>query len=461
MDITFLGGAGGVTGSKHLVEAAGAKFLFDCGLFQGLPDMRERNRQLPFPPESLDFVILSHAHLDHCGMLPLLVKRGFCGPIYATPATRDAAAFIMNDAAHIEAADAAWRAKHKFGAPDDREPLFTPDDVPAVLRQFSLIEYGDWQQLTDKIKLKFYDAGHIIGSAVCIVEVSEVGAVKTLAFSGDLGAPNMPLLNDPQVPSETIETLLLESTYGDRTHDPLPQAVSALAQAIQKIAARGGKIVMPAFALGRTQMIVYILENLFKAGELPNIPIFVDSPLATEITKVFTRHAEDFDDQARSEFRYDEPLQFRNLKYVGSVDESKRLNSFEGPCIIISASGMMTSGRVVHHLRHTLPDSRNAVFITGYQAQGTLGRRLLEGASQVELLGDRVPVRAEVRVFNEFSAHADKNQLREYAQKWHGLKNIFLVHGESSQADKFRDELAAANSNWQVRRPNEGDSVQV
>lgn len=465
MEITFLGGAGGVTGSKHLVETGTTRFILDCGLFQGLPDIRERNRQLPFPPESINFVILSHAHLDHCGMLPLLVKRGFSGPIYATSATRDSAQFIMSDAARIEEADAAYRAKHKWGAPDDREPLFTPDDVPAVMKLFKTLPYAhsdnNWQALTPDIKLKFYDAGHILGSAVTVLEITENGAVKTLGFSGDLGAPRMPLLNDPEVPAETVETLLLESTYGDRIHDPLPQAIEALEQAIKKVVARGGKIIMPAFSLGRTQMIVYILEELTKAGRLPTIPIFVDSPLATELTAVFTKHPEDYDSEATASFRGEQPLQFKNLKYIGSQEESKGLNSFVGSCIIISASGMMTAGRVMHHLRHTLPDPRHAVFITGYQAQGTLGRRLLEGTTHATIFGDNIPVRAEIKVFNEFSAHADKHQLAAYAGKWRGLKNIFLIHGEPNQADRFRDELQAAHPEWRVTRPDEGESVRL
>lgn len=463
MEINFLGGAGGVTGSKHLIETDNARILLDCGLFQGLLDVRSRNRVLPFTPESITAVVLSHAHIDHCGMLPLLVKRGYTGPIYATPATRDVAERMMNDAAGIEVQDAEYRMKHKIGAKHDREPLFSPADIPSVMRLFVDVPYArdvrGWQSLASNVRLKMYDAGHILGSAAPLVEISSGNSVQRILFTGDLGANGMPLIPDPETPEESVGVVLIESTYGQRFHDPLDRAIERLEQAVIRIAQRKGKILMPAFSLGRTQSLVYILHKLMKEDRIPRLPVYVDSPLAAEVTDVFRDHGSNYDKETTLDFGADDPkpLAFKSLKYVRLHQESKKLNSEPGPFIVISASGMMTAGRVVHHLRHTIADKRNGVLITGYQAQGTTGRRLLEGAKKIELLGDWFPVRAEVEVFNEFSAHADKKELTEYIEKLNGVHHVFLVHGEPEQADKLRDEWAMAHPEWEVKRPSEGD----
>ncbi|MDZ4225406.1 MAG: MBL fold metallo-hydrolase [Candidatus Andersenbacteria bacterium] len=463
MIITFYGGAGGVTGSKHLVEAQGKRLLLDCGLFQGLQDVRERNRALPFEPDSIDGVVLSHAHVDHCGMLPILVKRGFAGKIYATPATRDVAYHMMKDAAGIEVQDAIYRAKHKIGAPDDRVPLYTPADVEPVMERFEEIPYArhdaSWHELWPGWRLKFYDAGHILGSAITMLEVDNGGGKKRLVYTGDVGAKNVPLLYDPEVPEEEVETVLTESTYGGRDHEPLEQAIERMAQVINKVVDRGGKIIVPAFSLGRTQMIVYILHKLTDEKKIPRVPIFVDSPLAVEVTDVFKEHKDDYDKETVVDFSHAvRPLTFRNLTYVRDIEESKSLNVKPGPYVVISASGMMSSGRVVHHLRHSISDPRNAVLITGYQAQGTMGRQLLEGVKKVELLGDLFPVKAEVEVFNEFSAHPDHQELKEYLGRFKGVKRVFLVHGEAEQAEEFKRELERKHPEWQVRYPMEGES---
>lgn len=467
MNLTFYGGAGAVTGSKHLLEVEGKRILLDCGTFQGLPDIRERNRALPFPPESINAVVISHAHLDHIGMLPILVKRGFTGKIFSTLATRDVAHYMLRDAATIEEQDAAYRAKHRFGAPDDRVPLFTIDDIPAVMDRFEVVPYARqdrrWHMVLPGIGLKFYDAGHILGSAVTVIEAQDADEIKRLAYSGDVGPSGMPLLHDPEVPLEEVSTLLLESTYGGRRHQPLSAAVARLAETINAVVARQGKMIVPSFSLGRTQVLVYLIHKLTDEGKIPRLPIFVDSPLATNVTEVYRQHRQDYDVETAVDFGSDTagPLAFRNLSYIKAIEESKRLNVTPGPFMVIAGSGMMAGGRVVHHLRHTLSDPRNAILITGYQAEGTVGRRLVEGADTVELYGDRIPINAEVAVFNEFSAHADGLQLNVYANMIKGLKRVYLVHGERSQAEALHEQLVHAHPTWEVAVSQEGQTVTI
>ncbi len=467
MQVTFYGAAGGVTGSKFLVEVGDQKVLLDCGTFQGIADVRARNRFFPFAPDQIKAVVLSHAHLDHCGMLPLLVKRGFLGEIFATPATKQVAEYMLLDAAGIEEQDAAYRQKHKLGAKEDRQPLFETRDIPAVMKRFREVPYvwkkNAWHEVVPGVRVKLYDAGHILGSAVVVLELTEGQQKKHMMFSGDLGAPGRPLLRDPQVPDEPVQVALLESTYGDRTHEPYAQGLNRLADVIRKVAQRGGKIVVPAFSLGRTQMLVYELHKLRNEDKIPKIPVYVDSPLAIEITDVFRANAGDYDRQTQVDFGQagKKPLAFEGLTYVKSIEESKQLNTKAGPFIVLSAAGMMTSGRVVHHLRHVLADERNAVLVTGYQAEGTVGRRILEGAKKVELYGDMVPVRAEIEVFNEFSAHADKNELIDYAQRLQEVESMYLVHGEPSGAEALKLELQQRHPEWKVKRPHEGDTEEI
>ncbi len=463
--ITFFGAAGGVTGSKHLLTVRDTRILLDCGLSQGLPDTRERNRALPFPPESISAVVISHAHLDHIGMLPLLVKRGFTGPIYATAATIAIAKHLLNDFAHLETQDAKYNERHHFGPPDAREPLVTPADIPPVMKQFVAISYArdnsDWRDIASGVRLKIYDSGHILGSAIIVIEATTAGSPTYLAYTGDLGPTNVPLLHDPEVPTEPITTLLLESTYGSRKHEPQAAAVDRLVEVITRVCARGGKIIVPAFALGRTQLLVYLLHKMIDEQRIPRFPIYVDSPLAESITDVFQAHARDFDTAATTDFKgaHHTPLLFRNLTYVSSVMESKALNAAHGPLMIISASGMMTGGRVVHHLRNAITDPNNAVLITGFQAIGTPGRALVEGAKEIDFFGERLPVKAEIILFNEFSAHADSVGLQKYAEAFPSLKHVALVHGEPHQADDLAQQLKAAHPEWQVDRPNEGDII--
>jgi metallo-beta-lactamase family protein len=467
MTITFFGGAGGVTGSKHVIEAAGARILLDCGTFQGLPDTYERNRSLPFDASSIDAVVLSHAHIDHCGLLPLLVKQGFSGPIFATAATRDVARLMLKDMAGIEEQDADFRARHGVGRAAEQEPLFTRDDITPTIERFVAVPYvrasDAWFDVGPGVRLKLYDAGHILGSAISMLEFQEDGRRRSVAYTGDVGPAGMPLMHNPQPPREEVETLLLESTYGSREHENFDLAVGRLAEAVQRVCGRGGKMIIPAFSLGRTQTLVYILHRLTDTGRIPRFPIYVDSPLAVDLTDVYRENWRDYDVESEEDFAGDDhrPLAFRNLTYIRSVRESKELNNRPGPFMVISASGMMTNGRVVHHLRHSIGDERNAILITGYQALGTLGRKILEGAPVVDLYGSRMPVKAEVLLFNEFSAHADRRQLQRLAEAMPGVQRVFLVHGEPHQADDLRVQLQSAHPDWEVHRPEQGAVVHM
>jgi metallo-beta-lactamase family protein len=489
MHITFHGAAGGVTGSKHLLDTGSARILLDCGMFQGPPEVQAKNRGFTFDPKSVDAVVLSHAHADHCGSLPLFVKRGFRGPIYATRPTRDVAEQILLDAAHI--------------AEQDAEPAFTRKDIPAVVQRFVEVPYerrnGGWHDIGSGVRLKLYDAGHILGSAVPVLEVKTGKRPHCIAFSGDLGSPGMPLLYDPDVPTDPMDTVLIESTYGDRVHPSFGEAVARLAATVRAIAQRGGKLIIPAFSLGRTQLLVYLLHRLRLQNEIPRIPVYVDSPLATTITEIFERNKHEYDAHTWSDFPgpHDSPLAYPDLTYTRSQEDSQAINGKDSPLIIISASGMMTGGRVIHHLRHTITDPRNAILIVGYQAEGTTGRLLREGAKEVKLHDGiypvrsqtaRVqhrtmkgeadirlaqssrgsfartsngvyPVRAEVITFDEFSAHADQGQLLSWLGRFQGLRHAIVVHGEPTAADALRDRIARDHPTLRVDRPEEGETL--
>lgn len=478
MTITCYGAAGGVTGSRHLVDTGRSRVLLDCGIFQG-PGGGGRNRTLPFAARDMDAVVISHAHADHTAMLPILVREGFRGRVYATPATRDIMRHILRDAAMIAAEDAAYRKSHRIGPAETWKPTMTVADVERAMERVDAIPYarddgGKQHEIADGVTLTFSDAGHILGSAIAVLTLDgSDGARRTLCFSGDLGAPNVPILRDPEVPAGPCDILLCETTYGDRTHPSFTGATDALADAIARGAARGGKIIVPAFSLGRTQLLVYLLHKLADAGRIPRIPIIVDSPLATEITEVFRAHGDAFDAETRRDFPAGMPhgrvegvdrdghpthvpLAFAQLRYLRTIEESKALNAADGPMVIISASGMMTSGRVVHHLRHTISDPRTLVLITGFQAEGTPGRAILDGAPEVELHGETFPVRAEVVSFEAFSAHADQGQLLAWAGAIPGVRHAILVHGEPMARSTFAAALTTAHPAWRIDQPTEG-----
>ncbi len=460
MQITFFGAAGGVTGSKHLIQTNSSKILLDCGMFQGhRRQTRELNSQLPFKASDISAVILSHGHLDHCGLLPLLIKSGFNGHIYATPATRDVAEFIMLDSAHIQMQDAEHMNKHHIEGHEFAVPLYTTADVNATIKQFITVPYSEWHNINDEISFKFYDAGHILGSAVTVLEVKEGGSLKRLAFTGDLGPTKAPLLKDPVYINEEVPVVITESTYGNRRHKPLSAAQTELIEIVNRTIANKGKIIVPAFALGRTQEFIYLIHKLTDQGLLPTIPIYVDSPLATKLTGVYTKHVENYDAETVIDFLHkgELPLTFKNLHYTETIDESKQLNNLPGPLIVISASGMCEAGRILHHLINGITNPHNTILITGFQAQHTAGRRLVEGATEIKLFGRMYPVRAQVAVLNELSAHADASELQNYLEHVPGLTQVFLVHGEETQINYFEQQLIKSHPNWKIIQPQMGD----
>lgn len=440
--LTFWGAAGEVTGSMHLLEAAGARFLLDAGLFQGRrAEAARKNAELPFDPRRIDGVVLSHAHIDHAGRLPLLVRHGFHGPIYATPATRDLSAVMLPDAAHIQMKDAEFLARHGRSKGPESEPLYNLADAIAVQDLIVGLPYKRITHLRKHLAFEFTDAGHILGSASVDLRLTEDGGHR-IVFSGDIGRSGLPIIRDPDPPVGPIDTLIIESTYGNRDHESTDQAEQRFGEIIKRVAARGGKILIPSFAVGRTQELVYSLHHLARTGAIPDIPVFVDSPLAVDATTVFRMHPEVFDRREKLFERTDQVFDFSMVRYVRSVDESKRLNTLTGPAIIIAASGMAESGRILHHLANHIGNPRSLVLFVGFQAEHTLGRRIQEGADEVRIFGEMVPRRAEVETIGGYSAHADRTELRAWVKALGGpVRRAFVVHGEPEAAKAMADIL--------------------
>ncbi len=430
------GAAEEVTGSKHFLKIKDRLFQIDCGAFQGRRDEAdEKNRNWDFDASAVDGVVLTHAHFDHCGLVPLLRKKGFEGNIYTTPASRDLASLIMMDSAHIQAKDLEYLRKKakKRGEVFDGDALYTERDVIASLEQFITVSYHRSFYIGDNVEARFFDAGHILGSALTIVKSRQGSDELAIGFSGDLGRKNLPILRDPEM-LPAVDYLVMESTYGNRLHDPVETASEKLAQIVRQTANKGGKIIIPAFAVERTQELVYILHLLNDEGRIPKIPVYVDSPMATNATSIFRVHQECYDEEIRQAFtdHHENPFGFNELTYVVNTEHSKRLNTLKVPAIIISASGMCESGRILHHLANNIENPRNTVLIVGFMAQNTLGRKLLEKQSEVKIFGDTYRLKAGVEVLNTFSAHADYNDILEYINGLDRsrLKEIFLVHGE-------------------------------
>jgi len=446
--ITFAGAAGGVTGSKHLLKWGSHQVLLDCGMHQGRPeDVQKFNYRFPFEPSDITDIVLSHGHLDHCGSIPTMVKRGFRGTIWCTPATKDVAYWIMKDSAAIQQMDFEYgRIKCSLTEKECAEPLYTIDDVEESMKYFVTVPYESWKVVAQDFRIKFYDAGHILGSAVCLVELKDLDQIKTIGFSGDLGRENMPILRDPKIIEEPVHHWITESTYGNRVHGDIQSVEKKIVELITKIAKRRGKIIAPTFSLGRTQEIVYILHKLTDRGAIPRIPIFVDSPLAASITGVFSQHLDCVDEETREEFinNHENPFGFRNLTYTRDKAASQLLNTAPGPMIILAASGMANAGRILHHLLHGIEDRNNCVMLTNYMAKHTLGRYIQEKRPVLRIFGQDVNLRAEVVEFNEFSAHADWPALVDYTKKLAdsgALKNVFLVHGEQDSALALREHI--------------------
>lgn len=465
MKIKFCGAAKEVTGSKHLLEIGDKKILLDCGLFQGRrKEAEEKNKHFLFNPEEIDAVILSHAHIDHSGLLPLLVKQGFKGNIFSTFATRDLCNYMLMDSAYIQEKDVEYfnkKQEKKGEAPI--EALYNSEDALKALSQFSAVSYERAFPVVDGVVCSFYDAGHVLGSALVhlIIHDKENDKHIKIGFTGDLGRKNLPILRDPQILPD-VDYLLIESTYGDRFHESILDAGKKLGEIVNKTIKRGGKIIIPSFALERTQEVVYHLNVLWQNKQIPDIPVFVDSPLAANVTEVFAGHPECFDAEVFKEFvsNRKNPFGFGRLQYTHSVEESKALNELNGPAIIISASGMCENGRILHHLKNNIEDPRNTVMIVGYMAKDTLGRKILEKQQVVNIFGEPYHLRAEVVEMDAFSAHADRSDLLDYISKVKVSKEIILVHGEEEQAGKFKEYLNESGYN-DVAQPGLGDEIEI
>lgn len=446
MRIQFVGAAREVTGSAHLVHLEQGTILLDCGLFQGRrSEVTAKNRELPYPVGSIDAVVLSHAHIDHAGRLPFLVREGYSGTIHSTVATRDLCEVMLADSAHIQEKDADFLARRQK---EYVEPLYTLADVSAALTQFRPHRYHDNFTVLPGVTARYVDAGHILGSASVELEWEEGGRRRRLGFSGDIGRDGLPIIRDPE-PVENVDWLIMESTYGDRDHESVEGARDELARVVSETAARGGRILIPAFAVGRTQELLYDLHVLARAGRIPRIPIVIDSPLANEATEVFRENDHDYDTTEplirEVKGNGDALFDFEMVQFTPGVEDSKAMMRQNGPMIIIAASGMVESGRILHHLAHSAADPRTTILVVGFMAEHTLGRRIVERRPTIKVFGDDVALRARVEILNGYSAHADRNELLSWLSRTRAtspaLKDVFLVHGEPKAQDALQSSL--------------------
>ncbi|MFA6468805.1 MAG: MBL fold metallo-hydrolase [Bacteroidota bacterium] len=450
MEIQFIGAARTVTGSMHLLRYNGKQILLDCGMFQGRrAETYERNKNFPFDPSIIEAVILSHAHIDHAGNLPNLVKNGFKGPIYCTPATADLCRIMLMDSAHIQEKDIEFvnkrRAKKKL---PPIEPLYATEDVEPMLEMLVEVSYRTDFEAAEGLHGKYFDAGHILGSASMHLTVEEKGKRPFhLGFTGDVGRPNLPILKDPEFMGN-VSALICESTYGGKLHAPAEESSRKLLEVVRRTMERGGKIIVPSFSVGRTQDLVYQLNSLKNEGLLPDIPVYVDSPLSMKATEIFRKHPECFDDETNEILKSDDDVfGFERLHFIRDAEESKTLNDKKESCMIIAASGMCEAGRIVHHLNNNIENPNNTVLIVGYQAEHTLGKKIVDRNPEISIFGEVKKLNSEVVVMNSFSAHADNNELLHYVAPFDKsqLKNIFLVHGDLERAEKFSASLTEHN----------------
>jgi len=456
MQIQFLGATRTTTGSMYLFELNGQRILLECGLFQGRRDESiERNQTFPFDPKTINAVVLSHAHIDHCGNLPNLCRQGYEGNIYCTDGTRDLASIMLVDSAAIQQDDAEYVSKKRARQHlPPVKPLYSATDAEHCIRQFVTVNYERSLPIGDGISVRFVDAGHILGSAQVIFDIREGSRKFRYLFSGDVGRGQDDILRDP-VAVENVDYLQIESTYGDRLHSPRPDARRQVSKLVRETLQRGGRVIIPAFAVGRTQQIVYTLHELTEAGELPRVPIFVDSPLSVNATEVFRLHPECFNDVVYKFLRERaNPFGMENLTYIRDVNQSKKLNDLKDPMIIISASGMCEAGRIRHHLQNNIGNPKNLVLFIGYCAEHTLGAQILAGRNPVNIFGEPVTIQAQIAAIDAYSGHADKNELLAYLGRIKGdIKNIAVVHGEESQALPFAEALRAARPKARVMVP--------
>jgi metallo-beta-lactamase family protein len=465
MRITFHGAAQTVTGSQHLLEVNGQRLLLECGLYQGRrKEAFKRNRNFPFDPLKIDAVLLSHAHIDHSGNLPHLVKKGYRGPIYATDATAHLANIMLIDSGHIHESDAEYLNKKRNRRKEKPvEPLYTIEDASQVAQYFECQPYDHSFEVVPGVRAQLVEAGHILGSAAIVLDIEENGRHFRLWFSGDIGRRDLPLLRDPVLPND-VDYMIMECTYGDKTHQNPQASYDELEQVIIQSIEREGKVIIPSFAVGRTQELVYCLHRMIDGGEIPRIPVYIDSPLAVNISDIFRAHPECFDEETHEFMRNDVHRSFLGeglLTYVRSVEGSKAINDDHGPMVIISASGMAEAGRILHHLRNNIEDPRNTILIVSWQAPHTLGRRLADRVSEVKIFGEVFKRRAQVVTIGGFSAHGGQPFLMEYAlESRRSLKRIFLVHGEQRGADPLTEKLTEQGFK-NVRFPELHSSVEI
>lgn len=466
MKIEFIGGAQTVTGSQHLLYINGKKILLECGLFQGRrSETYDKNKNFKFNPAEIDALILSHAHIDHSGNIPNLVSKGFKGLIYATSATVDLCQIMLRDSAHLQEKDIEWVNKKKSKKGEEPiEPLYVLEDVEKAMEQFVGVQYNRTIDLFSGIRFTFRDAGHILGSAGVHIEIEESGGKKiNFGFSGDIGRPDSPVIKSPDVLRD-LDVLIMESTYGNRLHSPAEEVEEDFASTIMKVINEGGKVIIPAFAVGRTQTIVYLLHKLFDQNRIPEIPIYVDSPMAVDATAVFRSHPECLDRETYRIFLEEgtDPFGFGRLKYIKKTEESKELNEKTGPMIIISASGMAEGGRILHHLANNIGNPKNLILFVGYAAEHTLARRIMDGNERVNIFGEEYEVRAKIKKMDYFSGHADQKELLDYLRlnQQNKLKNIFLVHGEEDMALPFREKLLQKGYK-NVQFPASGEIINI
>jgi len=463
--VQFLGAAGTVTGSKHLINTSpdtggknGFQALVDCGMFQGQKEWRERNWQdTPVPAREIDAVVLTHAHLDHCGWIPRLVKEGFRGPIYATPPTIDLCGIILPDSGHLQEEDAEFYNKYKKSKHDPALPLYTLEEAQECMQYFRPVQFGENKQLNGGVSFRFVRAAHILGSSMAEVTLTTGGRVRRLLFTGDIGrvrdqniAPGKVVHSGP-TEGETADVLVMESTYGNRQHpteDPKPQ----LAALIRRTVERGGSVVVPAFAVERTQKFLFMLKELMESNQIPRLPVFCDSPMAIKAVEIFLKHTEEYSDETRRLIsQHGSPLNWTGFTFASTSTDSKKINDSKFPCIIISSSGMVTGGRIQHHLAQRLPDPRNAVLFIGFQAPGTRGFTIKSGAPEVKIYGEIVPIRAQVAAFEQFSDHADPPELLQWLRTFTSKPDVtYLVHGEPAASTQLRD-LISKELGWKVQ----------
>lgn len=463
--IQFLGAAGTVTGSKHLINTSidlsgktGTQVLVDCGLFQGQKEWRERNWQaLPLNAQEIECVILTHAHLDHCGWIPRLVKQGFRGSIYATQATIDLCSIILPDSGHLQEEDAEFHNRHKTSKHDPALPLYTQEEAEACMQNFKPVQFGETKQVSPEISFRFVHAAHILGSCMAEITLNAGSKTTSMLFTGDIGrvhdqhtAPGKVVYSGPQ-PGETADLVVMESTYGNRQHptdDPRPK----LAEVIRKTVERGGSVVVPAFAVERTQKFVFMLKELMESGQIPRVPVFCDSPMAIKAVEIFLKHTEEYTDTTKQLIsRYGSPLQWQGFSFAQTSEESKKISDSKFPCVIISSSGMVTGGRIQHHLIQRLPDPKNTVIFIGFQAPGTRGFTVKSGAPEVKIFGQMIPIRAQIAAFEQFSDHADTPELLEWLRTFTNKPSVtYLVHGEPNASSQLRDTMAK-ELGWNVQ----------